>query len=209
MTDSGRPHAKAQESTPTTSQGATMVENTAQRDPYVHVLGVLSEGQSGYIEGMEAAGQRQVVASTQMPTEAPWEALTELGFTRGADVPGDPMFCDATLPEGWTKAGTDHSMWSKILDERGVERVSIFYKAAFYDRSAHASIARPGGRFATEVIYGDGEPALPALWDVLTEDERADFWADLDAYAAKATDPLYVDIYADRLPRVTAVLALR
>ena len=27
-------------------------------------------------------------------------------------------------------------MWSDLLDDKGVKRGSIFYKAAFYDRSA-------------------------------------------------------------------------
>ena len=32
---------------------------------------------------------------------------------------------------------TDHSMWSNILDQNGMVRGKMFYKAAFYDRSAH------------------------------------------------------------------------
>ena len=34
------------------------------------------------------------------------------------------------------KVASDHSMWSKLEDENGVEIASIFYKAAFYDMSA-------------------------------------------------------------------------
>jgi hypothetical protein len=117
-----------------------MVENTTQRDPLVHLAGMVSEGQTGYIEGMEAQGQQQLVNSDNLPVDAPWEKLEALGFVKGEPVPGDDLFVSCTLPPGWTRAGTDHSMWSKILDERGIERVSIFYKAAFYDRSAHASL---------------------------------------------------------------------
>lgn len=184
-----------------------MVENTTQRDPAVHMLGMLSDGPSGYIEGMEAQGQQQVVASTQMPTDAPWDALTALGFTRGADVPGDPMFCEATLPDGWVKQRTDHSMWSKITDERGVERVSIFYKAAFYDRSAFVRLSNPGYSLATEAIYGDDAPALPGMWDVLNEDERGNFWGAVDGMVEKIAE--HPDIYGKHEPRVTALLALR
>jgi len=50
------------------------------------------------------------------------------------------MFQYVELPAGWKKAPTDHSMWSKLLDDKGRERASIFYKATFYDRSAHLSL---------------------------------------------------------------------
>jgi hypothetical protein len=56
---------------------------------------------------------------------------------------GNDLFYDAKLPEGWKLEPTDHSMWSRIVDNQGQERVKIFYKAAFYDRSAFAVIAEP------------------------------------------------------------------
>jgi predicted metal-dependent phosphotriesterase family hydrolase len=31
-------------------------------------------------------------------------------------------------------------MWSDLLDEQGRKRAGVFYKAAFYDRSAHLSM---------------------------------------------------------------------
>lgn len=52
----------------------------------------------------------------------------------------DPLFLRAKLPEGWVVKGLDHAMHSSILDADGFERVMIFYKAAFYDRRAHASL---------------------------------------------------------------------
>jgi hypothetical protein len=123
-----------------------MIENTSDRDPFIHVLGAMSDGSDGYITGMESAGQRQFVASTQIPTRmlhgTTDEKLTEMGFGLGPVVPGDPLFREATLPEGWEKRGSDHAMWSYIHDETGKKRVAIFYKAAFYDRKAHLSIAQ-------------------------------------------------------------------
>lgn len=186
-----------------------MIENTSQRDPFVHVLGGLSDGLDGYIRGMEAGGQRQVVHSSVLPTDGPWDDLIALGFTRGEPVPGDPLFTNCTLPEGWAKAGTDHDMWSNVMDERGVERVMVFYKAAFYDRRADMYIARAGYRASTEALYGDDAPALPPKWDVFTDEERADFWASVEDMQAKIEDPLYGHIYAERAPRVAALLALR
>ena len=49
---------------------------------------------------------------------------------------GDDLFTDVKLPQGWRIQPTNHSMWSDLLDEAGVKRAAIFYKAAFYDRSA-------------------------------------------------------------------------
>jgi hypothetical protein len=96
-----------------------------------------------YIEAMEAEGQQQLVNSTSLPvntsdTDAEFEAL---GFIFGPPSADDPMFRPATLPEGWTREGSDHAMWSYILDEQGVQRVAIFYKAAWYDRRAFMRLA--------------------------------------------------------------------
>lgn len=120
-----------------------MIENTSQRDSMLHLLGAMSDGPSRYIEDMEADGQRQIVNSDRLPTQinrggvADFEAL---GFVFGDADRSDPMFREATLPAGWKREGSDHSMWSYIIDEQGRRRVSIFYKAAFYDRSAHIGI---------------------------------------------------------------------
>jgi len=161
-------------------------ENTSRRDPLTNLLGIMGEGQSEYITGMKEAGQRQVVASSVMPADAPWAdrpsysmrapldgvSLESLGFAKGEPVKGDPLFVQATLPEGWKKEGSDHAMWSHVVDERGVQRVGIFYKAAFYDRSAHAHLVDVGYAAASEVIYGEEPVGLPKHWAVLTADER-------------------------------------
>ena len=101
-----------------------------------------SDGQ--FIEDMEARGQKQLVASELLPVanqggygdpdDAPYLAL---GFEFGEVVADDPIFRKAVLPDGWQKVGSDHSMWSYIVDEHGEQRVGVFFKAAFYDRHAH------------------------------------------------------------------------
>jgi hypothetical protein len=151
-----------------------MIENTQNRSPIEHVVGLMG-GSESYITGMEAAGQRQLVESDRLPTDAPWSELEALGFVRGAEVPGDAMFTEATLPAGWKREPSDHSMWSHIVDERGIRRVSVFYKAAFYDRSAHASIVNVAASLVTDLLYGDGPAALPAQWGALTDEERASY----------------------------------
>jgi len=44
------------------------------------------------------------------------------------------------MPEGWRFEQSDHSMWSNLVDGNGFKRGSMFYKAAFYDRSAHLGL---------------------------------------------------------------------
>lgn len=170
----------------------TAPENTTQRDPALHLLGAMSETSPGsYITDMESAGQRQLVASEMMPRDNRDRAAMEtLGFVFGEVA--DDLFEKVTLPEGWSRQGSDHAMWSYIVDERGVERVGIFYKAAYYDRSAHASLTRVGSSFASKFIYGDGD-ADETPWDLLTETERADFIDALVEYGKQVAS--HPDIY--------------
>ena len=147
------------------------IENTTTTPPHVHLAEAMINP-NGFVEAMEARGQAQVVASQQLPAEADWDALTALGFVKGDPVPGDDLFVNATLPDGWTKERTPHAMHSVIKDERGVERVNIGYKAAFYDRWANMHVKNVGSDIAMSLIYGEGEITKPALWDVLTESER-------------------------------------
>jgi hypothetical protein len=138
-------------------------ENTSDRDPMLHLLGAMSEGSGGYVTGMEAAGQQQVVASEVLPARSPAEDLAAIGITLGEQVPGDKLFRYATLPPGWKKQGSDHAMWSYVVDELGRRRVSIFYKAAFYDRDAFASVTHLTG-YVRAVIDGAEPLVLDENW---------------------------------------------
>lgn len=182
-----------------------MIEDTSKRDHFTQAIG-LTGGSDAYITGMEASGQRQLVASTgMMPAEGDWDALKALGF--GDPEPtSDRLFVKTILPEGWTKGASEHDMYSNVVDERGVERVSVFYKAAFYDCRSSFHITNVGYSLSTQVIYGDDEPALPEKWDVLDDTERTQFVKGLKGYQEDARRS--PKIYADRLPRVDAVLAL-
>jgi hypothetical protein len=180
-------------------------ENTSSRDPFVHLLGAMSDGPSGYIEGMERQGQQELLQSTTLPTDTGGQddELIALGFTFGEKVPGDDLFRQATLPGGWTREGSDHAMHSYILDQRGVKRASMFYKAAFYDRRADMHIINVGGHIASEFIYGDEpKPVIPAD---LTADELADVTHGARSYLVRAAE--HPDIYGDRVPRAEALLA--
>lgn len=176
------------------------VENTSNREPVVHLAGMLAEGQSGYIEGMEAAGQRAVVNSDLLPRcdrEEDEAALVALGFTFGEPIEGDDLFRHATLPAGWKRAGSDHNMWSYIEDERGIRRVAIFYKAAFYDRKADCHLVNVGYEAVSEWLYSD----TPIPLDALTEDERAQVIVALQQMAEN--DPKFYD---DKPERAKAML---
>lgn len=189
------------------------ITNTSKQDAIIHLAGSLGEGMSGYVEGMEKRGQRELVNSTRLPAECRglssdwnadgWDELATLGFVKGAPVDGDELFVEATLPAGWTRESAGHAMWPYLLDERGIRRVAVFYKAAFYDRRAHMSLMRAGSDWASNAIYGDDPVALPEFWARFTNEERqqvADYLAGYRADAAK-----YPDIYGDRLPRVDAI----
>lgn len=181
-----------------------MVENTGKRDPMLHLIGMMSEGQSDYIEGMEAEGQKQVVADSEvMPADGPWDALRTLGFGEPVPIEGDDMFVRTRLPEGWAKQPTNHSMWSEVIDERGIERVAVFYKAAFYDRSAHSQVVNVGRRLASNKIYGDDPVGLPEKWDLLTDVERTNYIDEIDNYLERAER--HPDIYGDRAERAKAL----
>ncbi|CPT66581.1 Uncharacterised protein [Mycobacteroides abscessus subsp. abscessus] len=199
-----------------------MIENTSQRHPIEHLVGCLDGNTSNYIEGMEQSGQQQLLKSDLLPADAGrvwsgegdgmlgingWDVLEQWGFQRGESVEADPLFVCATLPEGWSRKGSEHAMHSTIVDDRGVERVSVFYKAAFYDRRASMSvITDPGGNLGSNAIYGDAAVALPDEWSVLTTEEREGFRGALDSYLRRADE--YPDIYGDRVPRVRDLVAL-
>lgn len=121
-----------------------MIENTTTDTNRLlflaNALGIA--GAAGAIEAQEKRGQQQLVNSDRLPTDlrGGQDQFEALGFTFGEPDPGDPLFRPATLPAGWRREASDHDMWSYIVDEHGRQRVGVFYKAAFYDRKAHATV---------------------------------------------------------------------
>lgn len=124
------------------------------------------------IERQEAAGQDDLVNSDTLPTDIggrygePLQCpiLEASGVKFLGVVDGDPLFQYVELPQGWKKLPTDHSMWSKLVDEKGRERAMIFYKAAFYDRSAHMRLSL---RFSVTNDYKRAETEGIAVAHVL------------------------------------------
>lgn len=119
----------------------------------------------GGIEASEARGQAELVWSSVLPVEMGDQraAFEALGFRFGAPVDGDPLFIHAELPPGWSKAPSDHDMWSHVLDEKGRKRVALFYKAAFYDRRASMSLV---SRYSIECEYSKPSYDIARVWVV-------------------------------------------
>lgn len=207
------------------------VVNTSKLPPELLLLEALSAQEktgsaSNAILDQEARGQREFVQSEVMPVDcnnrtfgpmderrkAGVALLSGLGFQLGDTVENDPIFQYAKLPAGWTKCGTDHDMWSKLYDERSRERVSIFYKAAHYDRNAHFRVdpfididryhPRSGsGDIGREVVVLGGGKLLKSFGEIrLGQDGRKDwdhceelvqaaqYWA--DEFFPEREDPL-------------------
>ena len=92
---------------------------------------------SDAIVASEKRGQQKLVNSMWLPREMckiAKQQLEDLGFNFLDG--GDDLFYSVELPAGWYKPATDHDMWSSLHDGTGAKRADIFYKAAFYDRSA-------------------------------------------------------------------------
>jgi len=109
------------------------------------LMGQLANPGGHPIEDMEAEGQRELLFSDVLPVDTHRDAIEDfeaLGFKFGDIVEDDPIFRHAELPEGWERRAGGNSYWSHIVDTEGVERVGIFYKAAFYDRHAHMYIVK-------------------------------------------------------------------
>lgn len=146
-----------------------MIRNTSV-DRELNDLLILADGMSGgdgtrVITAMEKQGQAQLVESTQLPSKMKpsQEAFEEVGFTFGEVVKGDELFCAATLPEGWRKDYTDHSMHTIIVDQLGRQRVSVFYKAAFYDRRADM-ILDTHYAYLSRCLWDKTDPVLDDVW---------------------------------------------
>lgn len=100
---------------------------------------LVSGTSEGSVEDAEARGQQDLVNSFDLPIDMGGadrkEVETKTGIIFADDI--NDMFVRVVLPDEWAKVATDHSMWSMLVDEKGRVRASIFYKAAFYGRSAH------------------------------------------------------------------------
>lgn len=99
------------------------------------------------IENQEKQGQVELLVSCQLPScmsfqKSALDNYKKLGIKVLGVSKGDDIFVDVELPAGWSKQTTESHYWTNLLDEKGRVRASFFYKAAFYDRSAHIDFNR-------------------------------------------------------------------
>jgi hypothetical protein len=109
------------------------ITNTATHEPHREWL---FGGNPRAIEDQERRGQAELVRCSQLPTNGLAEVASKLGIKVLRQSAGDDLFSDVELPDGWKIRATDHPLWSELVDSEGVVKATIFYKAAFYDRSA-------------------------------------------------------------------------
>jgi len=115
----------------------------------LHAMMSEMSGEVNVTEKQEAEEQRRVVRSKLLSREldlgygcsADSRPLLELlGFVLGDS--GDPLFYQAQFPDSWRIVPTDHSMWTHVTF-KDLALFKMFYKGAFYDRSAFLRIACP------------------------------------------------------------------
>lgn len=98
----------------------------------------------GGIEQQELDGQIKFLSKEVLPQKANHCSVhAEVAYHRmGIEILDvvDDLFLSVKLPDGWRKIGTEHRLWTRLLDNKGRERATIFYKAAFYDRDAFINI---------------------------------------------------------------------
>lgn len=112
-------------------------------------LEMIVTGDVGHvIENQEKQGQNWLVREAKLPRKCNFsesiarDAYDHLGIKIVDLTKGDDLFFDVELPRGWKIERTEHPMWTKLVDEKGRERMTIFYKAAFYDREAFSTLLR-------------------------------------------------------------------
>jgi hypothetical protein len=133
------------------------ITDTSKQDPLLHIMeagaayrrtgdpsqSIYDQEKRGQREFVAAAGARLPATGTVNDDSNCWfdkmsmaDYWKSCGVVIGPVVEGDPIWVEATLPDGWKIEGTDHSMWSALVDRKGRHRARIFYKAASYDREA-------------------------------------------------------------------------
>ena len=145
-----------------------------EKNPMGFFADATVQGGSEAILCQEAQGQRSFVKSDTLPTDirhSDYDAkaiLEAAGVKFLGVVEGDDMFQYVELPQGWKRVETDHSMWSKLVDDKGRERACIFYKAAFYDRSAHMLLFC---RYGVSFNYDGFDKESVAVANVMDDDK--------------------------------------
>lgn len=151
----------------------------------------------------ESQGQKELVNSSQLPLDTRGlgkEQYQKMGIKVIGVTKDDDIFYDVVMPKGWEVKETEHSMWTLLIDDKGNERAMIFYKAAFYDRSAHIDFNRRYrvvGNYIGEkemsykVVDGNENNVLFETDKVVKGDDIRDYYKKTDIKREQAV--LYLD----------------
>ena len=131
-------------------------------DPQLMLLEALLVGSEKAFDAQMERGQKELVGSLELPIQG--SSDPEFLKSPIKIAPFDPknpdkpraLFRKATLPPGWTKRASDHSLWSHVCDEKGCRRASVFYKADFCDYEAFIRLEQ---RFYMKQDYSDASHA--------------------------------------------------
>ena len=105
---------------------------------------------SEVIDNVERKGQRDLVDNVyglpkianryfKLSDDESLEDYTKASYMRmGIKIlrEEDELFLKVELPEGWRIEPDGNNYWSRLLDDQGRQRGSIFFKNSFYDRDA-------------------------------------------------------------------------
>jgi hypothetical protein len=160
------------------------------QDDMITMMAKIMPGGVG-IELQEKRGQQEVVSMDILPKRVmdniypdPVKVYAMLDIEVTGEA--DNLFYTVKLPAGWRKEAADHDMHSFVLDAYGRKRIHIFYKAAFYDRVAHATIERRFGYGRTWDETMDRYSDFVIITDAGTEIHR-EHLPDDGGYEAAAT----------------------
>jgi hypothetical protein len=149
----------------------------AENDPLQFLAEAMVCGASNAIENQEARGQVHLSTSDVLPIDCNRQdrgVFERMGIV--FQEPVDDLFVRVDLPAGWKKVPCNHPMWTDLVDNLGRKRAVIFYKAAFYDRSAHmnalirlAYMTQPEGGYTDDFAADKLKPRECVVLDAATD----------------------------------------
>ena len=115
-----------------------MRNTTSENRDEIMALVRQCESTTRAMEILELQGQFELCRGTELPTNGSGDLVyLHMGIEFGPVNENDPLFCTATLPDGWSIRPTDDRLWSELVDEDGMVWARIFYRASPHDRHAY------------------------------------------------------------------------
>jgi hypothetical protein len=123
----------------------------------------------GGIERQEKEGQIEQSFKDTLPISMQGCSILDFEKLGFKFLGKEDIFWHCEFPKGWRKRPTSHDMWTDLLDAKGRKRGAIFYKAAFYDRSANIHLTN---RYGVRNVYLDADQGIPMPSKTRTNAQR-------------------------------------